>query len=154
MHALNLPKIEPNIKKTSEGLFIFDPLRRKFVSLTPEEWVRQHFVQYLITEKGYRASLMQNEGLIKLNSLKKRCDTVVFDNQLQPLMIIEYKKPDVKITQAVFDQIVRYNMVLKVRYLTVSNGMSHYCCQMNYENQSIEYLSEIPEYERITDNNF
>lgn len=150
MYALNLPKITPNIKKTAAGLFIFDSLRRKFVALTPEEWVRQHFVSYLITQKGYRALLMQNEGFIKLNSLKKRCDTVVFDNQLKPLMIIEYKKPDVKITQEVFDQIARYNIVLKVNYLIVSNGISHYCCRMNYETQSVEYISEIPDYIDIT----
>jgi predicted type IV restriction endonuclease len=127
-------------------LEIFDPLRRKYVSLTPEEWVRQHFVHYLISEKGYPASLMANETMIRLNSLTKRCDTVVYDNSLRPVVICEFKKPDIEITQQVFDQVVRYNIVLKVKYLIVSNGMSHYCCKMNYEDMSFDYLQEIPEY--------
>lgn len=128
---------------------IFDPLRRKYVSMTPEEWVRQHFVHYLISEKGYPASLMANEAMIKLNSLTKRCDTVVYNNRLEPLVICEFKKPEVEITQQVFDQVVRYNIVLKVMYLVVSNGMSHYCCKMNYNDMSVEYLREIPKYGQL-----
>ncbi len=146
MYALNLPTFDAKIRKTSNGLEIFDPLRRKYVSLTPEEWVRQHFVHYLISEKGYPASLMANEAMIRLNSLTKRCDTVVYDNSLRPVVICEFKKPDIEITQQVFDQVVRYNIVLKVKYLIVSNGMSHYCCKMNYEDMSFDYLQEIPEY--------
>lgn len=146
MYALNLPTFDAKIRKTSNGLEIFDPLRRKYVSLTPEEWVRQHFVHYLISEKGYPASLMANEAMIRLNSLTKRCDTVVYDNSLRPVVICEFKKPDIEITQQAFDQVVRYNIVLKVKYLIVSNGMSHYCCKMNYEDMSFDYLQEIPEY--------
>lgn len=146
MYALNLPTFDTKIRKIPNGLEIFDPLRRKYVSMTPEEWVRQHFVHYLISEKGYAASLMANEDMIKLNSLTKRCDTVVYDNNLKPLVICEFKSPDVEITQQVFDQVVRYNIVLKVKYLIVSNGMSHYCCKMNYDDMSFEYLQEIPEY--------
>lgn len=149
MYSLNLPTYEAKIRKNSNGLEIFDPLRRKYIALTPEEWVRQHFVNYLINYKNYPASLMANEAGIKLNSLTRRCDTVVYNNQLEPLMIIEYKESKVQITQNVFDQIVRYNTVLKVPYIVVSNGISHYCCRMNYEDQSFEYLTDIPEYQSL-----
>jgi hypothetical protein len=149
MYSLNLPTYEAKIRKNSNGLEIFDPLRRKYIALTPEEWVRQHFINYLINYKNYPASLMANEAGIKLNSLTRRCDTVVYNNQLEPLMIIEYKESKVQITQNVFDQIVRYNTVLKVPYIVVSNGISHYCCRMNYEDQSFEYLTDIPEYQSL-----
>lgn len=149
MYSLNLPTYEANIRKNSNGLEIFDPLRRKYIALTPEEWVRQHFINYLINYKNYPASLMANEAGIKLNSLTRRCDTVVYNNQLEPLMIIEYKESKVQITQNVFDQVVRYNTVLKVPYIVVSNGISHYCCRMNYEDQSFEYLTDIPEYQSL-----
>ncbi len=145
MLALNLPEFNPKIKKTDK-ICIWDRIRRKYVALTPEEWVRQHFVNYLIKEKHYPESLIANEIQIVLNNQKKRCDTVAYDRSLTPLVIIEYKSPDVKITQEVFDQIVRYNMVLKVKYLIVSNGLQHYCCRIDYENLSYEYLSEIPDY--------
>ena len=150
MFALNLPFFEAKIRKTDLGMEIFDPLRRKYVALTPEEWVRQHFVNYLQTEKNYPTSLMANEVSIKLNSLSRRCDTVVYNNQLKPIVIIEYKKSDVTITQQVFDQIARYNSVLRVRYLIVSNGLSHYCCEMNYDDLSFNYLEEIPDYKDIS----
>lgn len=150
MYTLNLPTFDTKIKKTPEGVKIFDPLRRKYVALTPEEWVRQHFVQYLISEKKYPASLIANEAGIKLNSLNKRCDTIVYSHQLEPLMIIEYKEPNVAITQQVFDQIVQYNITLRARYLVVSNGKQHYCCRMNYENMGFEYLEEVPGYGEIT----
>ena len=149
MYSLNLPTYEAKIRKNSNGLEIFDPLRRKYIALTPEEWVRQHFVNYLINYKNYPASLMANEAGIKLNSLTRRCDTVVYNNQLEPLMIIEYKESKVQITQNVFDQVVRYNTVLKVPYIVVSNGISHYCCRMNFEDQSFEYLTDIPEYQSL-----
>jgi hypothetical protein len=149
MYALNLPIFDTKIKKTADGLKIFDSLRRKFVALTPEEWVRQHFVHYLVSEKKYPTSLIANEAGVKLNSLNKRCDTIVYNNRLDPLMIIEYKEPNIAITQQVFDQIVRYNIVLRVRYLIVSNGMNHYCCKMDYDNMTFEYLVEVPDYEII-----
>lgn len=145
MLELNLPRYDPKIKK-SDRLYIWDQIRTKYVALTPEEWVRQHFINYLITEKQYPASLIANEIQISLNNQRKRCDSVIYDNRLNPLVIVEYKSPDVKITQAVFDQIARYNIVLKVKYLIVSNGMEHYCCCINYENLSFEYLEEIPVY--------
>ncbi|MDL2215342.1 type I restriction enzyme HsdR N-terminal domain-containing protein [Dysgonomonas sp. OttesenSCG-928-M03] len=149
MLALNLPEFNPKIKKTDK-ICIWDRIRRKYVALTPEEWVRQHFVNYLITEKYYPESLIANEIQIVLNNQKKRCDTVVYDRALTPLVIVEYKSPDVKITQDVFDQIVRYNMVLKVKYLIVSNGLLHYCCRINYEDLSYEYLPEIPDYTSLS----
>ncbi|HML64177.1 MAG TPA: type I restriction enzyme HsdR N-terminal domain-containing protein [Dysgonomonas sp.] len=146
MLELNLPSFDINVKKIGGKLSILDPLRRKFVALTPEEWVRQHFVNFLLKEKGYPAALIANEVQIDLNKLKRRCDSVVYNRDLSPLMIIEYKAPDVDITQQVFDQIVRYNIVLKVKYLIVSNGLNHYCCIMNYDKQSFKYLSDIPNY--------
>lgn len=146
MLELNLPSFDINVKKIGGKLSILDPLRRKFVALTPEEWVRQHFVNFLLREKGYPAALIANEIQIDLNKLKKRCDSVVYNRDLSPLMIIEYKAPDVDITQQVFDQIVRYNIVLKVKYLIVSNGLNHYCCIMDYDKQSFSYLSDIPNY--------
>lgn len=146
MLELNLPSFDINVKKIGGKLSILDPLRRKFVALTPEEWVRQHFVNFLLKEKGYPAALIANEIQIDLNKMKKRCDSVVYNRDLSPLIIIEYKAPDVDITQQVFDQIVRYNIVLKVKYLIVSNGLNHYCCIMNYDKQSFNYLSDIPNY--------
>ena len=146
MLELNLPSFDINVKKIGGKLSILDPLRRKFVALTPEEWVRQHFVNFLLKEKGYPAALIANEIQIDLNKMKKRCDSVVYNRDLSPLIIIEYKAPDVDITQQVFDQIVRYNIVLKVKYLIVSNGLNHYCCIMDYDKQSFNYLSDIPNY--------
>ena len=145
MLELNLPPYTPKIKK-NDKLYIWDQIRSKYVALTPEEWVRQHFINYLITEKQYPASLIANETQISLNTQRKRCDSVVYDNKLNPLVIVEYKSPDVKITQEVFDQIARYNIVLRVKYLIVSNGLEHYCCRIDYDNLSFEYLSEIPLY--------
>lgn len=153
MYELNLPPFDAKISKTENGLIIFDNLRRKHIALTPEEWVRQHFVHYLISQKGYPASLMANEAKITLNSLIRRCDTIVYNKHLEPLMILEYKNPDVVISQQVFDQIVRYNIVLRVKYLIVSNGKSHYCCKMNYETQTFDYLNDIPDYTTLIDDN-
>ena len=125
---------------------VFDRLRKRYVALTPEEWVRQHFVEYLIETKQFPAALMANEVSLTQNGIKRRCDTLVADREGQPLVIIEYKAPEIEITQQVFDQIVRYNMVLRARYLMVSNGMVHYCCQIDYENNTYGFLSEIPSY--------
>lgn len=144
MYQLNLPAFEIKVKKIDEKTVVFDRLRRKYVALTPEEWVRQHFVNYLITEKGYPATLIANEAPIELNSRKKRCDSIIYNNEIQPLVIVEYKSPEVKITQDVFNQIVCYNIVLRVKYLIVSNGLNHYCCRMDYDTQTFEYLKDIP----------
>ena len=144
MLPLNLPNFDIKVKKTGEHLLVWDDARRKYVALTPEEWVRQHFVHFLIAEKGYRQELIANEVSISLNGTAKRCDTVIFDRQLTPLVVVEYKAPSIPITPKVFEQIVRYNMVLHVQYLIVSNGMRHFCCQIDYETRSYRFLKEIP----------
>jgi hypothetical protein len=145
---LNLPALDSSVlKHTLRGLEIFDRLRLKHVVLTPEEWVRQHFVNYMIQEKRFPASLMANEIGLTLNGTKRRCDTVVFNRSGSPLMIVEYKAPSIAITQKVFDQIVRYNMVLQAKYLTVSNGLMHYCCHIDLANHSYAFLPELPDYE-------
>lgn len=149
MLSLNLPKYETKICERDGKLQIFDPLRKCHVALTPEEWVRQHFVNFLIESRGFPAALMANEVAITVNGMKRRCDTVVYDRQLQPRVIVEYKAPTVKITKEVFAQISRYNLTLKVDYLIVSNGLQHYCCRMDYSNNSYTFLQEIPEYTKI-----
>lgn len=146
MQKLNLPPYNANIKSDNGRNLIFDVLRGKYVALTPEEWVRQNFVQYLINYKNYSRSLMNNEIPLRLNGTSKRCDTVVFSNTAVPKMIIEYKAPEIKITQKVFNQITRYNMFLKVDYLVVSNGLNHYCCKMDYENQGYIFLEDVPDF--------
>ena len=128
---------------------IFDVVRHRYVTLTPEEWVRQHFTHFLMEHKGYPQGLLANEIQIKLNGTSKRCDTVLYHQDLSAQMIIEYKAPSVEITQKVFDQITRYNMVLHVDYLVVSNGLKHYCCKMDYENQTYHFLPDIPDYQAL-----
>lgn len=125
-------------------LKVFDPLRRKYVALSPEEYVRQHFTAWMIDSLGYPASLMNNEVSLSLNDTKRRCDTVVFRSDGSPAVIVEYKAPTVAITQKVFDQIARYNMVLRSRFLIVSNGLSHFCCEMDYEKETYRFLPNIP----------
>lgn len=147
---LNLPPCKVEIQRTDSGEKIYDMLRKRFVALTPEEWVRQNFTSYLITHKGYPASLMANEVSLKLNGTSRRSDTVVFDKKGNPLVIIEYKASSIEITQKVFDQIVRYNMVLHAGYLIVSNGINHYCCHIDYDNHSYQFLPEIPDYNLIS----
>ena len=150
MVELNLPEYEYKVKKRDDGSWaIWDRLRERWVALTPEEWVRQHFVNWLITEKQFPAALMGNEVSLTLNGIARRCDTVVGDRTGQPLVIIEYKAPSINITQKTFDQIVRYNMVLKARYLIVSNGQEHYCCEIDYGKGSYRFLEEIPGYESL-----
>ena len=149
MYELNLPKYGIKIANENGHQTIFDVLRRKYVALTPEEWVRQHFVHYLIEHKGYPQSLMANEIQLAIGNKKLRCDSVLYDRSLKPRMIIEYKAPTVNITQKVFDQITIYNMLLHVDYLVVSNGIKHYCCRMDYDNQKYLFLDDIPDYQEI-----
>lgn len=149
MLELNLPAFDIKFAKVDGRPSVFDKLRKRYVALTPEEWVRQHFVNFLVAEKEYPEALIANEMQVNLNGQKKRCDSVIFDRMGEPLMIVEYKAPEVNITQKVFDQIARYNIVLRVEYLIVSNGLDHYCCQVDYENQQIKYLEEIPTYEQL-----
>ena len=125
---------------------IFDRLRQRFVALTPEEWVRQHFVNFLIEEKDYPLALMGNEISLELNGVKRRCDTLVAARDGSPLAVVEYKAPSINITQTTFDQIARYNMVLRAKCLMVSNGMSHYCCLFDNLSGTYTFLREIPPY--------
>lgn len=143
---LNLPSIPLRLKDEEGIVKVFDPLRDKYVALTPEEFVRQHFTAWLRDARHYPASLMANEIGIEVNGTRKRCDTVVFGNDGKPMVIVEYKAPDVTVNQAVFDQIVRYNMTLHADYLVVSNGINHYCCVMDYENGTYHFIPEIPDY--------
>ena len=149
MQPLNLPPYEVQLRSVNGRQQIFDLLRRRFVALTPEEWVRQHFVHYLIEQKGYPKGLLCNEVELRVGEKKLRCDTLLYDKVLAPQMIIEYKKPEVALTQRVFDQISVYNMLLHVDYLIVSNGLQHICCRMNYESHSYEFLQEIPHYSSL-----
>ena len=146
MLSLYLPLYATKIAVRDGKNSIWDIIRRKYVALTPEEWVRQHFVHFLVEHKGYPVSLLANEVALVLNGTSRRCDTVLYDRTLSPRMIMEYKAPHIPITQKVFDQISRYNLVFRVDYLIVSNGLSHYCCRMDYENHSYQFLSDIPEY--------
>lgn len=147
---LNLPPYtDARIKKNNEGLFIFDILRRKYVALTPEEWVRQNFINYLIKFKGYSPTLMNNEVKLTLNGMTRRCDSILYSQNMLPKMIIEYKSPNIKITQKVFDQISRYNIILKVDYLIITNGLEHYCCQIDYKKNSYIFLEDIPHYNTL-----
>lgn len=130
--------MEKNILK------VFDRLRKKYVAMTPEEYVRQHFTAWMTESLGYPASLIGNEVSIRLNDTCRRCDTVVFRSDGTPAVIVEYKAPTVPITQSVFDQIARYNMTLRSRYLIVSNGMRHFCCEMDYEKNDYRFLPYIP----------
>ena len=128
---------------------IFDFLRRKYVALTPEEWVRQHFTHYLVEHLGYPRTLLANEVELAIGQKRLRCDSVVYDRRLQPRMIVEYKAPTVALSQKTFDQVAAYNLMLRVDFLVVSNGLQHFCCQMNYARMSYSFLQEIPRYEAV-----
>ena len=152
MIRLNLPSFEIKLSGTKEQPRIFDILRHRYVALTPEEWVRQHFVHYLIEHKGYPAAPMANEMSLSIGNKKLRADSVLYNRHLQPRMIMEYKAPTVEITQKVFEQIAAYNLLLHVDYLVVSNGLQHYCCRIDYDKRTYNFLQDIPTYESIADN--
>lgn len=144
---LNLPEFNIQLRRSISGqLQVFDKCRGKYVALTPEEWVRQHFVNFLIVYRGFPAALMANEVSLKHNGIMRRCDTVIYDSIAHPLAIVEYKAPTVAISEYVFDQVVRYNMVIGVRWLMVSNGLRHYCCKVDPEHHAYTFLKEIPVY--------
>jgi hypothetical protein len=149
MYRLNLPSYETKFQEKGGKQLIFDFLRRKYVALTPEEWVRQHFTHYLVEQKGYPRGLMANEMELRLGEKRLRCDTLLYNRNLQPQMIIEYKAPTIQLQQRVFDQITAYNMLLHVDYLVVSNGLQHYCCRMDYEHHSYAFLRDIPHYTEL-----
>lgn len=128
---------------------IFDIIRKKYVALTKEEWVRQHFIHYMIQEKGFPLSLISVERGLKLLKMQKRYDIVIFNNKGEPKLIVECKSPEISLSQDAFDQAARYNMGLKVDYMIISNGIDHYCCKINYENDDYTFLDDIPKYSEI-----
>lgn len=143
---LSLPIYKLKMKSDGEKTYIFDVVRKKYLLLTAEEWVRQNFIHYLNKEKKYPLGLMGVEQMVKYNSLKTRADIVMYNTEGKANIIVECKAPDVKITQDTFNQIAKYNSQLKVKYLLVTNGMNHYCCKMDYESNRITFLEEIPSY--------
>ena len=146
MEKLNLPEYAFRTKIENGKQLIFDSIRKKFVVLTPEEWVRQNFIQYLIREKKYPESLMAVEKQIMVNGKQRRFDLLIYLKNGQPLLIAEFKAPGVKINQDAFDQVVRYNMALRVERVVVSNGLEHFACKIDYPKNSYSYLHGVPEY--------
>ncbi|MDR2293248.1 MAG: type I restriction enzyme HsdR N-terminal domain-containing protein [Prevotellaceae bacterium] len=140
-----------NIRNTSDGQQIFDCVRKKYVVLTPEELVRQNIIMYLANVKNYPINLMRIEASMKLNSMQKRCDILIYTRNRKPLLMVECKAENIKITQDIFNQLSRYNLIFKVPYLVATNGEHTYCCKINFETQSYEFLNEIPAFEAIND---
>jgi hypothetical protein len=148
MQPLNLPTYSFKIKSSENKYFIFDIVRKKYVMLTPEEWVRQHIIHYLIQEKNYPISLIAVEKKVTVNKLTKRTDILVFNTKGNPHIIVECKAPSIKISQDAFDQIARYNLKLDANYLIVTNGLTHFYAVMDIENECYVFLENIPAYEQ------
>ncbi len=151
METLNLPTYSFNLKSERGKDWIFDSFRRRWVVLTPEEWVRQNMAQYLVNELGYPGSLILLEGKITLNKLVKRCDILVYDRGGKPVILGECKSPDVKINQKVFDQISRYNITLGIRLLLITNGIEHFCLEISPEDNTSVFLPGIPHFRSLAD---
>ncbi len=146
---LNLPPYPFKLSEQEGVIYVFDELRKKKLVLTPEEWVRQHFIQFLMLQKKYPKTLFKLEGGLKLNKLQKRTDIIVFNKEGKADILVECKATTVKIDQKVFDQAARYNMIHRVNYLLVTNGLEHYCCKMDYINNTYLFLAELPVYQKI-----
>lgn len=146
MQQLNLPPYPFRITKQNDTFYIYDEIRKKDIKLTPEEWVRQHFLQWLIVQKKYPKALIQIEKGLKLNKQKKRTDILIFNNLYNKEILVECKAPEIIITQKTFDQIARYNLVHKVNFLVVTNGMQHFFCKMDYPNNTFYFIEDLPEY--------
>ncbi len=150
MIPINLPSFPIKSRVENGQTYVFDFLRSRYVRLTPEEWVRQHFTHYLVNYKGYPAALLGNEVSLLVGGVSRRCDSVLYHKMGgRPRVVIEYKAPHVSITQSVFQQIYSYNSVLHADYLIVSNGLKHYCCHVDYVNMRVDYLPEIPSYQDL-----
>jgi len=149
MQKLNLPSYNFKIRKNNKSYEIFDFIRKQYVSLSPEEWVRQNFIRFLVEEKKYPQVLIAVEKSIKLNRMIRRPDIVIYNKNIKAKLIVECKAPSVKINQTTLDQIVRYNMVLKVDYLVVSNGLVHYCVKINYKENKYDFINEIPDFSQL-----
>ena len=148
MQKLNFPTYPFRFKNSENKVSIFDEIRKKFIILTPEEWVRQHVLAFLLMEKKYPKSLINVEKVLKVNKLNKRYDLVVFEPDGSILILVECKAPHINITQTTFDQIARYNMTMKAQFLMVTNGLNHYFCQMDYVNEKYVFLPNLPEYQK------
>ena len=148
MLQLNFPAYNFRLKNSENKIYIFDVIRKKFVVLQPEEWVRQHLVHYLISEKKYPVSLINVEKQLELNGLKKRYDVVVFNSKGNIEILVECKAPKINIDQSTFDQIARYNMNLKANYLIVTNGLEHFYCKMDYDKEKYTFLTDVPDFNR------
>jgi hypothetical protein len=146
LQPLNLPPYPFKISDKDGVLSLFDEFRKKHIIITPEEWVRQHFVQYLVNQKKYPKILIKLEGGLRLNGMAKRSDIVVFNSAGQKILMVECKAPSVGIDQKVFDQVARYNMAHKVELLAVTNGLQHYFCRINFEDKTYKFIEELPEY--------
>lgn len=146
MQQLNFSNYAFRYRNSGDKTAIFDEIRKKFVILTPEEWVRQHVVQFLLIEKRYPKSLINVEKLLKINGRVKRYDIVVFNSDGSIFILVECKAPEIKIAQNTFDQIARYNMTMQSEFLMVTNGLQHYFCKMDYSNERYDFLAEIPTY--------
>ncbi|HLW41825.1 MAG TPA: type I restriction enzyme HsdR N-terminal domain-containing protein [Flavobacterium sp.] len=144
MRDLNFPKFQFRFKNTENKWYIFDEIRKKYVFLTPEEWVRQHVVRYLTEVKGYSKSYINLEKIVKINGMNKRYDVVVFNPKGEIFLLVECKEPNVAITQTVFDQIARYNSNLNAQFLMVTNGLNHYYCKLDYLNENYQFLTDLP----------
>lgn len=149
MRDLNLPTYSFKIKSEQGQDYIFDPFRRKYVRLTPEEWVRQNFAAYLVNEKAYPSSRIITEKSLSFNKMAKRCDVLAYGSSGQPILMVECKAPEVKLRPEVFDQVAVYNLVFRVAYLVITNGLVHYCSKVDFESRKISFLSEIPPYQDI-----
>jgi hypothetical protein len=148
MRQLNFPSFEFKLRNVSNRQEIFDPVRHKFVTLTPEEWVRQHLIAYLTKVKHYPISMIGVEKQLLLNKLSKRFDLVVFGRNANPFLLVECKAPGVEITEKTFDQAARYNMQLQAEYFLITNGLEHYTCRIDYENKQYVFIEEIPDFDR------
>ncbi len=146
MQHLNFPQYTFRFKNSENKVAIFDEIRKKFIILQPEEWVRQHCVQYLIQHKNYPKSLINVEKELIINDLKKRYDIVVFNPNGSIFLIVECKAPEIKINQSTFDQVAQYNLKLNATYLMVTNGLEHYYCKMDFVNERYQFLEDIPDY--------
>jgi len=148
VQKLNFPTYSFRFKNNENKRFIFDEIRKKFMVLQPEEWVRQHCVQYLMEERNYPKSLINVEKELKVNGLKKRYDIVVYNSDGSIQLIVECKAPSITINQSTFDQIARYNLALNAKYLMITNGINHYYCTMDFKEERYHFLKDIPNYKK------
>jgi len=147
MKALNFPEFDFSLKRQNGKTYIFDIVRKKYVLRTSEEWVRQHTLHYLVEVKKYSKALIGVEKKLVINGAQRRFDIVVFNKQMQPEILVECKAPAVPINQKTFDQANQYNWMLKAPYIFLTNGMNHYICRINFENNTYEFLESLPERE-------